>query len=712
MTNPLVHYDFRNIGHVEPSINGIIELEKSEPTRSDPINDLVIISPFRSGKPLTLVRHGSLATIEALHDPDGNGDQGVALARVAKRPFSDSDVFGAARIITCRVDPSENAFCFLTDGASANLIKIERTDYGSHTNGPGVTFGAGTHGGKKVVLADTVSSPFIGDDLGILLTGLQYVGAGSAAALSIVVAVGKIAYSGQPADADKLTINGKVFEFDSNAAVTGGNVAVTIGANMDATFAALATAITANCPGVTASADATNNVVTLTALEQGVVMSETLDTGNVTSLTHLPPAARLRVAVTGASDSLDIPLTVSQFSSIDRLASFINNQEGFTCSVSPYANKFLLSSGLDVAGMSNVNVKTAPIFLTGYVAATVDFINTKTRGRYIATEVARSEPVDQTVVFAGGATRPVTVSDWQNALDAVGAALELGGILLLDTDDPAIFAMTATFIREQENNGKWFRGFFGAQPARVSGQDISAYDAIAAALDSTRCRLVVQRVGLFRADSRSIDYMHPVYFAAALAGGAAGNRPYVRPLTNKRMPFAGLHPDDSFTQEVREALLLSGITVAKQEADRLVVALAVTTSRDPDRRMARIASEVDTVDLINATVTDRFRQFRGQWANLEVVGRVKGVLQATLQEFVTAGALVAGRSAAGVPIPAWSWPDDPPYTVTAGGIELKYQIYIGSEINHVDAYGRAAYQRIVGDVSGGSVLDQKVAINN
>jgi len=43
---------------------------------------------------------------------------------------------------------------------------------------PGMTVGAGTHVGKKVVLTDTVRE-LIGDDLGVLLAGLQYTGNGS-----------------------------------------------------------------------------------------------------------------------------------------------------------------------------------------------------------------------------------------------------------------------------------------------------------------------------------------------------------------------------------------------------------------------------------------------------------------------------------------------------------------------------------------------------
>ena len=49
----------------------------------------------------------------------------------------------------------------------------------------------------------------------------------------------------QPADGDTVTINGTVFEFDSNASVTGGRTAVTIGGSLTATIDNLAAAIEA-----------------------------------------------------------------------------------------------------------------------------------------------------------------------------------------------------------------------------------------------------------------------------------------------------------------------------------------------------------------------------------------------------------------------------------------------------------------------------------
>ncbi|MFN4281210.1 MAG: flagellar hook protein FlgE [Alphaproteobacteria bacterium] len=52
-----------------------------------------------------------------------------------------------------------------------------------------------------------------------------------------------VSFSGQPADGDTFVFNGVTYEFDNNAATTGGNTAVTIGASAAASMAALVAAI-------------------------------------------------------------------------------------------------------------------------------------------------------------------------------------------------------------------------------------------------------------------------------------------------------------------------------------------------------------------------------------------------------------------------------------------------------------------------------------
>ncbi len=72
-------------------------------------------------------------------------------------------------------------------------------------------------------------------------------GAFSVAAITVGGTVtlpsGTVSFSGQPADGDTFVYNGTTYEFDNNAATTGGNTAVTIGASATASMAALVTAI-------------------------------------------------------------------------------------------------------------------------------------------------------------------------------------------------------------------------------------------------------------------------------------------------------------------------------------------------------------------------------------------------------------------------------------------------------------------------------------
>ena len=55
--------------------------------------------------------------------------------------------------------------------------------------------------------------------------------------------VGRLDFSGQPTDGETITIGGTTYEFDNNAAVGGGNTAVTIGTDLPTTLANLVTAV-------------------------------------------------------------------------------------------------------------------------------------------------------------------------------------------------------------------------------------------------------------------------------------------------------------------------------------------------------------------------------------------------------------------------------------------------------------------------------------
>ena len=705
--NPLAFQDLFGRVHVEPSVTGLMLLQTVEPVRPGTFNDLILVSAFRSGAPGVLRRFGSLSALEDAHDPDGNADQGVALARTSKAPFGDDGMFGSADILTVRVGTPTSASTTVNN-SSTSLFTITTADAGLHTNRHRRKLIAGTIANTKKLTLQDDKRVFIKDNLGPVLS-LQYTGDASTALMTLRRTTCTIIYTAQPTDLDVITVNGVGFEFESVGGVTPPNVLVTIGASEDITFASLLTAIEANCPGVTGVLTVGTNTLVLTGADEvGVFGVETLDSGTVYTVANGGNAKYLTTTLAGdqsdGSADIGIPLTDPLFKTVDQLANYIQQQNGYTASVDQNNNNFIASTSIDPVVGSDI--KSAAVTLYAYVATIVDWINVNTRGNYVAAIVEEGlEPDEDTVdvFFAGGNTPATTFAEWETALDLIASEIELGGILLLDTSDEAVMAAAVTFIQEQQTLGKFFRAYFGAgsHVGDAESLRIAQWLQLSGSLDSRRVRLTCQRMGVF-VPGGTISYLAPIFLAAALAGGAAGNSPWINPLTNKRLRFAGIHIDDAFGVDTRESLLAGGITVVKKERDTLKVALHVTTSHDPDKRMPRVASEADTADTIDANMRQAFLQFRGKWAGSDIGARVFGVGTRVLEFFSSPqqGALVKGTDAVGASVPPWRF-DNPAFTLDAGVLKLFYTVYMGGELNHISLLGKAEYQRIVGTLGGG-----------
>ena len=703
--SPLRFVDVFGQSHIEPSVTGLIRLQETEPRQTDPVNDLILLSPFRSGAP-AVRRFKSLTSLADYHDPDRTGDQGVALARVSKTGIAETDMFGAADILTRRVGAPTQSTSTVLAGAT-ELGVITSADYGSHTLRCRRKIEAGTAANSKKITIrdDSDGRVFVSGDLGLLLN-FQYTGDAAAAALTIRRSGGVITYTDQPSEEDWLEVQAGgasvAFEFRADpGTATPGRTGVEIGADADETFGNLTTAINANVAGATASQSTTANTVTISSPQEGIVLL--LHTGVTFTVAATGDPASFRVALTNPTDGsadLNIPLTSQQYKSIGQLAGYLNTQLGYSAGVVSGANKNLPSSGLDTVTSEDV---TTAVVLTGYMAAIADFVNSNTRGNYSMTVTARQEPDNNTawVYFTGGSTPIVTASDWDDALTEVGIAVGQGGIILADTNDPVIMAMVIEFIVEQRTAGKWFRAYFGAEAGLVLAGDTSAYKAISASLNHTRARLVCQRVAVF-GTSGALTYLDPIFVAAALAGAAAGNRPYDNPLTNKALRFADIHTDDQFDKVTREDLEDSGFTVLTKEDGIVRVALAVTTSLDPDLRMARIASEVDTVDEFETNWRLALLGQRGKWVNGQTNAMVIGITTRLAREYTKRGAFSAGQDEFGNAVPAWKL-GTPPSTILAGVLNAFCDINIGGELNHISLQGAADYARLVGSVSGGVV---------
>ncbi len=702
-TNPLRFTDLRGGSHIEPSVTSLMTVQTEEARRPPKVNDLYILSTFYDGQPQVIRRFVTLGTLADVHDPDRIGDQGVALARVAKAGMSD--MLGAPDVSTVRINAATNSTSTVSAGATA-LLTLATGRYGNQSRRWRRKLTAGTTSGKKLVLRDdNPSRVFTFDDLGVVMT-LHYIGNGNACTLTLRRAGGVITYTGQPLDENIFAANGVTFEFDDNGVlVDPTHVKVTIGIDQNATWANALAAIVANVPGVTGVQDTAAGTVTLSATEEGLALTLfPLGNGSATAAAT-GDAASLRTTVTGATDGsadLAIPLATPAFKTIAKVAAYLNEQVGYSAAISSaYSNnKFLATAGLDI--VTAADIKTATLNLTAYTEVIADAVNSGTRGNVTCTIAARGEPDEDAdwVYFTGGTTPIAVASDWEAALNLLGSQVQLGGNILLDTDDPAIFATAVQWIEDQRSLGKQWDVYAGAEPGLANGTDVSAYLAITGALDHTGVHLTLQRLGVF-ADDGSITYLHPVYMAAAIAGAASGNDPW-NPLTNRRLRFAALAEDDSFDLPTREDLIGGGWIVCKREQDVLVICLNVTTSQDPDNRMPRIASEIGTVNRIDSDMRAAFLSDRGKWADTELVARAPGKMLQVLNTFRGAGAIVPGVDAYGNPVAAYEL-GDPPAEIFEGVMNLQYTVYIGGEVDHVSQRGDAEYVRLTAQLSPDNV---------
>lgn len=702
-SSPLAFTDLFGRVQVEPSVTGIILTQTKETPRSALVNDLIVLGNFRSGVPGQLRRFSSISALRSAHDPDGNGDTATAIAAATRSPFGDDGVFGSADILTVRVGSATQASSTIKVG-DVNLAVVSTADYGAHTNNIDRKIVAGTlSGSKKVTLRDknNLRRTYTGDNLGPMMN--VYYDGGGTCTYEIYGDKVEATVSTLIADfADKtIRVNGVLFTFKSSPVAA---TDVQVGASVAASLGSLATKIATNASlGMRATAAGTK----LTIYGSNVTVEFPSSGGLAGTVATFDATFKTTVTGGGLGESLSLPLKLSSYSTFSQIAAFLNAQPYYRAELIRGANQFLVSKDAD-AGSGSLSATATVIKATS--AAIVDWVNTKTQGAFTATLINSLDPDDDTAyqAFTGGSAATVSASDYTDALEVLASELDLGGIIIMDTDNEAVMADVAQFCADQQAAGRWFRAFFGSKSYEGQTENARAtvFGQIASAIDNSRCRLVCQRMGVF-GDDGSIEYLSPLFLAAAMAGGSAGNRPYVNPLTNKRLRYADIHPDDRFSVETRESLLQSGVTVVKRESGTRRVSLAVTCSQDPSKRMNRIMSERDTCDLIDSDVRLAFLPFRGRWSSLNVAATVASTLSAVLNRYVMEGAITPGVDESGNTVPAWEGvaidSNGANWEIQAGVLRVKYRVYIPGELNHISLQGFAEYQRLAGSAGGSSV---------
>lgn len=252
-------------------------------------------------------------------------------------------------------------------------------------------------------------------------------------------AAGLLEFTAQPADGDTIVIGGTTYEFDSNATITAGNTAASIGADLATTVASLVTAVG---DARVAASDSTNILITQSAAGTALAVNPT-DTSAITqaatgsftvpALTASTPAvsfngdgtpAAFNIAnvnvydwATGASDSaitldvgtVDLSDGLTQFSG-DYNVTFIN-QNGVKFGT--FSGVSISEEGLIVALFDNG--ETLPIYKVPLVTfASANGLTTRSGNVYIASDssgapVLRSAKSGGAGAIAAGALENSTV---------------------------------------------------------------------------------------------------------------------------------------------------------------------------------------------------------------------------------------------------------------------------------------------------------------
>lgn len=124
--------------------------------------------------------------------------RGGDLLEACVRAYNPSaQIQGARTIVAVRVNPATQATLALKDSLAATVINLTASDYGLHTNNVKVKIEAGTITGKKITVQED-SNFIVQDNIERKSFTIQYVGAGSAATMTITATTLTTSVTGGP----------------------------------------------------------------------------------------------------------------------------------------------------------------------------------------------------------------------------------------------------------------------------------------------------------------------------------------------------------------------------------------------------------------------------------------------------------------------------------------------------------------------------------
>ncbi len=264
---------------------------------------------------------------------------------------------------------------------------------------------------------------------------------------------------------------------------------------------------------------------------------------------------------TGAeNESFDFDMTLSDYSTLSKLISAINNVADWTCTVygkAPTGIGSLSSTVLNT--LAAVTCKSAELPLQAYPHITVHVVNNESALSGAAVDVAGDGvQITNTTgfeAFTGGLAPAMANSDVIAALSVMEEAN--GQIIIIDSDDAAHHALIVAHCKD---NQFWREGVFGGELKTTETLAIDDVETRAIDLNSAHGSVVFGGIYNFNESGSGLELLVPKFFAAQVAGLIAGQPP-IEPITHKVFSCKGLQFD--LKKDKRERLIKAGVIVPR-----------------------------------------------------------------------------------------------------------------------------------------------------
>ena len=341
------------------------------------------------------------------------------------------------------------------------------------------------------------------------------------------------------------------------------------------------------------------------------------------------------IGVTVASIDLNTYATVQQL--VDR----INAVTGFSATVVSGSASTNALNGLDA--VTNLDVKTSLTTITADLQAGVDWFNSTAEGLINATRDTNATSAPAAISYTyliGGSDGTQTITDWQNAFDALQA--EDVQWVVPTSSDPAVHAMVDAHVQ--------FMSTVGQSERRAivgCGTGMTDANAIAAAKALNSDRTSYTHLGYYDYDVNGKLVLLPAYqTAAAIAGAFSGVNPGTA-MTNKSLALRGVErklksPTDT------DALINGGVLAVGSYTNGFRVVKSITTWLN-NRNFNRVEVSVGVAtDFTVRNVRNALDSLRGAKGNQQTltlaVQRTASALALLAQQEPQGPGVLAGDS--------------------------------------------------------------------